>query len=58
MKCINGCEKGKCLPPKPECTKDSECKSNQICKNEKCILKPLDVCAIIKCGPGTHCEKG
>ncbi|KAG5949751.1 hypothetical protein E4U60_000036 [Claviceps pazoutovae] len=51
------CVKGLCVPtinPPPECTKNSDCKATQICKNQKCSPCSIDS----DCGPDQLCGDG
>ncbi|GAB0137197.1 hypothetical protein EsDP_00005474 [Epichloe bromicola] len=51
------CVKGLCVPtttPPPECTKNSDCKATQICKDEKCGPCSTDS----DCGADQLCGKG
>jgi len=57
---ICNCEPG--LIPKPdtitgcgpECTRDPECRSGQVCLNQRCVDEP-DPCNPSPCGPGARC---
>jgi len=58
---ICNCEPG--LIPKPdtitgcgpECTTDRECRSGQVCLNQRCVDEP-DPCNPSPCGPGARCS--
>jgi len=39
----------------PECTIDPECRSGQVCLNQRCVDEP-DPCNPSPCGPGTTCS--
>jgi len=39
----------------PECTRDPDCRSGQVCQNQRCVEKP-DPCQPSPCGPGAECS--
>merc|ERR1711963_1349337 len=39
----------------PECTTDRECRSGQVCLNQRCVDEP-DPCNPSPCGPGARCS--